>query len=252
MEIILCVYCIKMSCNNYLSYYGSYYGYPGTYNGTTYSNKNCYNSCKSQCSCKIKCEPVCQQSCVVACPSPYVVACPPACPPTVTCPTVSYITNIATATPVFSGGTSIPVGTIIPAGTTTVPAGTVTVINGYTGSPSSNVGGILANNGFFTIPISGRYVISANICFASVASVVSTDIRELYIYKVDALTNVVSQIAVDSRTPIAGSQTCINVATVADLLAGDRIFIAARQTNTAGVTIDTVATTGRLAITRVC
>jgi hypothetical protein len=144
------------------------------------------------------------------------------------------------------------VGTTIPAGTTTVPAGTVTVITGYTGTPTTNIGGITQNNGFFTVPVNGRYVISANVCFSSVTTVTSTDSRVLYIYRVDAITGLVTLLAVDSRTPIAGSPTCINLATDADLAAGDRIFVAATQTNATGASVDTVAGTGRIAITRVC
>lgn len=262
MKIILCIDCIKMSCNNFLAYYSNYYGYPGTYGGTSYYNRNSCDPCKQQCSCKSKCEPVCQplcQPCVVACPTNYQLPCstnyqlpcPTPCP-TPVCPAVSFVSTIATGTPIVAGGTPIPAGTIIPAGTTTVPAGTVTVINGFTGSPTTNVGGVIANNGFFTAPIAGRYVIAANVCFASVATVTPTDVRELYIYRVDAITGIVTQLAVDSRTPIAGSPTCVNIATVADLNAGDRIFIAARQTNATSATIETVATTGRFAITRVC
>jgi len=251
-----------MSCNNFLAYYSNYYGYPGTYGRASYNNQNCYNPCKPsggglsclslqtnlpQCSCKSKYEPVCQP-----CQPPCLVACPVPCPPAPACPAVSFVSGIATGTPIVAGGTPIPVGTIIAPGTTTVPAGTVTVINGFTGSPTTNVGGVIANNGFFTAPIAGRYVIAANVCFASVATVTATDIRELYIYRVDALTGIVTQLAVDSRTPVAGSPTCVNIATVADLNAGDPIFIAARQTNATSTIIDTVSTVGRLAITRVC
>ncbi|XWV25515.1 hypothetical protein QJ856_gp0242 [Tupanvirus deep ocean] len=248
-----------MATNNYLAYYGSYYGYPGTYCGTSYYNKTCCNPCKPQCVCKPKCnpcqyvcQPQCPQPCVVTCPQPCIPnppPCPQPCPP---CPTVAYVTNIPTATTVVSGGAAIPVGTVIAPGTTTVPAGTVTVINGFTGAATTNVGGITANNGFFTIPIAGRYVISANTCFAAVATVLATDVRELYIYRVDALSGVVTLLAVDSRTPIAGQPTCINLATVADLNVGDRVFVAARQINGGtGAAVDTT-TTGRLAITRVC
>lgn len=244
-----------MSSANYSSYYNPY-------TTTTYCCKSC-NPCKTQCTCKIKCETpcqtvqyvsypnYCQQPCAQTCQQ-YV--CAPACPapcPT-PCPNITYITYIATATTIPSGGTSIPVGTIIPAGTTTVPTGTVTVINGYTGVPTTNDGGVIANNGFFTIPIAGRYIITGNNCFATPASVSATDFRELYIYTVNAVTGLVTVLADDSRTVISGSPTCINVAADANFGAGDRVFLAARQSTSTGATIDTVAATGRLAIVRIC
>ncbi len=237
-----------MACNNYQPYY--YYGYPST----TYSCKNYGNTCTTQCYCKTNCNPcstvVCQpqytQQCVVACPP----VCPTPCPPV--CPNVTFISGIATATTIPAGGTFIPVGTTIAAGTTTVPAGTVTVITGYTGTPTTNIGGITQNNGFFTVPVAGRYVLAANVCFASVTTTTATDSRVLYLYRVAADTGLVTLLAVDSRSPITGSPTCINLATDADLNAGDRIFVAATQTNATGVTVDTVAGTGRIALTRIC
>jgi hypothetical protein len=234
-----------MSSTNYTSYYNPY--------STTYCCKTC-NPCKIKCetSCQTPCQTVqyvsypnyCQQPC-----QQYV--CAPACPPA-PCPNITYITYIATSTTIPSGGTSIPIGTIIPAGTTTVPTGTVTVINGYTGAPTTNDGGVISNNGFFTMPIAGRYIITGNICFATPASVSATDFRELYIYTVNAVTGLVTAIADDSRSPISGSPTCINVAADASFAAGDRVFLAARQSTSTGATIDTVAATGRLAIVRVC
>ena len=144
----------------------------------------------------------------------------------------------------------IPPNTIIPAGDTTVPAGTVTVITGYTGVPSTNIGGITQSNGFFTLPATGNYSVVANICFAAVPAVLPTDIRIVSIYKVDALTGIVTNIGMDSRTPVAATPTCINVATTDTFRAFDRVFIAVRQTNGAALAILTVPDVGRLAITR--
>ena len=254
-----------MSCNN--NFLSCSQSFPGTYNGASYYNRNGCSSCKQQCSCKI-CQPVCcqvqcqpqyqpqcQPQCVIACPAPCPAPCPIPCP--APCPNVTFITNIATPTAVVTGGMLIPTAsstppgsTIIPTGSTTVPVGTVTVITGYTGTPLTNVGGVLSNNGFFTIPCTGRYVIAANICFAAATVSSATDFREVSIYKVDATTGIVSLLAVDSRSPIIGSPTCVNVATVADLRGADRIFVAARQNS--GATILTEANVGRLAITRVC
>lgn len=220
-----------------------------------------YCNCCSTCCCNTTCnnnEVVYSNNCYYPQYSypQYSVPCPtptPICPvPTPVCPIVTYITNIASSTAILSGGTSIPAGTVIPTGSTAVPAGTVTVVNGYTGAPIKNEGGIIPNNGFFTVPVAGRYIISSNQCFNSVATVASTDVREVYIYKVEASTGLVTMIADDSRTPIAGSATCVNVSSVVDLAANDRIFIAVRQTNVAATTIDTVAASGRLAIARIC
>ena len=177
---------------------------------------------------------------------------PPApCPPP-QCPRVCYITNAATTTNIPSGGTVIPVGATISAGNTTVPAGTVTVINGYTSAPSTNAGGVTANNGFFSIPIAGTYNVAANVCFNTVASILPTDIREVTIYKVDLSTGIVTLQAIDSRTPIAGSPTCVNVATTIDFASGDRVFVGVRQTNGASTVIDTVPLAGRISIARNC
>jgi hypothetical protein len=319
IDIILCIDCIKMSCNNFHSFFGSHFGQPSTHH-----NRKCHNSCKPQCTCKIKCESICtpcqpvctpcqsvctpcqpalctpcqlastsqqqllnlphhqnfqhqnfqhqnfqnqqnflaiphhQQQFVNSCHNsfnnpchnPCQNICQNPCPP---CPIVTFVSNIATPTVVPSGGILIPAGTTIPLGTTTVPPGTVTVIAGFTGAPTSNCGGILLNNGFFTVPLAGRYVISANVCFDIVTTVSPTDFRELDIYRVDHVSGIVTLLATDSRPPIAGSPTCVNIATVADLNSGDRIFIAARQLNTTtGTSVSTIANTGRFAITRVC
>jgi hypothetical protein len=212
-----------MSCSCVYKYYAS-------------GNNCCRNNCCKTTTC---CQPATCQTVTYAVPQ-----CAPACP------NVRYVTNIATATTVPSGGTAIPIGTTIASGITTVPAGTVTVINGYTGAPTVNEGGITSNNGFFTVPVAGAYDITANITFASVPSVISSDIREVFIYRVSAQTNIVTQIAVDSRTPIAASTTSINVSTAEVLAAGDRVFIAVIQTNAGAVSVDTVAVVGRLSIIR--
>lgn len=164
-------------------------------------------------------------------------------------PIVSYITNIPTVNSIFSGGTAIPAGTVIPSDSTTVPVNTVTVITGYTGLPSTNIGGVSLNNGFFTIPISGRYDAAALIGFASVASSLPTDLRSITIYHVNRTTGLVTILATSSQLPIVGSSTFINLATNGNFLAGDRIFVAARQINGAGVAINTVPNIGRFALT---
>lgn len=164
---------------------------------------------------------------------------------------ITFITNIATANTIPSGGTSIPAGTVIAPGTTTMPANTVTLINGYTGPTIDNVGGIVLFNGFFNIPENGKYFTNTTICFASPTTTTSTDLREVYIYHVAAITGLVTTLADDSRTPIAGSPICINVSAAAHFNAGDRIFIAVRQITSDASSVSTVADVGRVAITRI-
>lgn len=168
------------------------------------------------------------------------------------CPQVTYINNIATANAVPSGGAIIPIGTTIPKFSTAIPPGTVTVINGFTVNNQTNAGGILYNNGFFKLPITGNYFINVNICFESVATVAPTDMRAVYIYKVDSTTNIVSIIAVDTRPPVAGNPTCICIATEDNMLGGDRFFIAVRQLNSTTGVINTIPAVGRLTISRLC
>ena len=199
----------------------------------------CKKLCRCECKCRLyksPCPPKCQRKCCRKYPK-------------IDCSNVSYITNIATASTVFSGGSSIPAGTIIPPGFFTVPANTVTVINGYT-FPSTNEGCIILNNGFFTLPCSGKYIITANVCFSAVDSTIPSDVRVVTIYRVDAITGLVTILGTDSRSPIVGSSTCINISTNAELCNYDRIFVAVRQTNEGGVPINTVAGSGRIAITK--
>lgn len=226
-----CTCCDCSSCNTVTSdakiyYYpnnSDYTGYPRCYTNPTVNNNN--------------------SSCQYQCPQPPT--------PTPVCPTITYITTIASSNSIVSGGGPIMQGTIIPAGSTTVPANTVVVINGYTGAPSTNQGGILPNNGFFTLPVAGRYFIGANICYGSVPVTTTADIRETFIYKVDGVSGVVSAIAVDSRIPIQGASTCVEVSTVENFSANDRVFIAVRQLSPISP-VDTVPGNGRLSITRLC
>jgi len=76
----------------------------------------------------------------------------------------------------------------------------------------------------------------------------ATGTRELYIYKVDGSTGVISLIASDSRNAATIGTTNITLTTVADLKANDRIFIAASQSS--GAPLNT--TEARIAIVRLC
>ena len=203
-----------MSVNNLAYNYG--YAYPQSHVG--HYDRNCCNPCG---------QPV------------RYGPCQPVCQPINPCPTVSYITTIPTGTTIASGAAA--------------PTGTVTPIIGYSPTPSTNLGNITLNatNGQFTIPISGRYIISAFIGFVETATTIIGGTRQVYIYKVDGTTSSLTLLAEDSRNAVTTGNTYASIATTADLNAGDRIFIAATQNNTAAIAV-TTTTDGRLAITRLC
>jgi len=214
-----------MSGNSYLSYY-------------SYCNPCKQNYCQIQYNpCQIQCNP-CQSQCV---PSPC-----PIYPPISPCPAVTYITSSSTIT-------SIPTGTVgvaptpIPIGSTTIPVNTVTSITGLTGVPTINIGGITVNatTGQLTVPIAGRYDISAYVSF--MANAIGT--REIYIYKVDVTTGIISLLASDSRNATIVGSTNATISTTAQLNSGDRIFYAVTQ-NSGTVIITT--TDSRFTITRLC
>lgn len=196
-------------------------------------NNNCCNPCTPVCN---PCTPVCNP-----CPIPIVNPCPP----------VALIMEPGAVTAVPSGGNAIPLGTVIPPSSTAVPAGTVTVITGLTAPPITNIGGITQNNGFFTIPLSGRYIVSATATFATPASVAAGDYRQLFIYRTAAGTGAVSLLATVSSVPVTAAPTSLNAATSADLNIGDRIFFAAIQTS-ADLSAINVNLSSRYAITRTC
>lgn len=201
-------------------------------------NNPCNNACNNLCSttcnpCNNVCNP-CNNNC-----NPCNNVCNP-------CPNVTFITNPATATTI----TSNPVGTAptpIPAGSTVIPAGTVVPITGFSGTPIVNCGGITVNSGTgqFTIPISGRYIISGSVIFSPNA----TGTREVYIYRVSGTSGIISLLASDSRNATAVGTTNVTVTTTADLLAGDRIFFAATQNSGSSITAQIDS---RYSITRVC
>jgi len=158
------------------------------------------------------------------------------------CPNVAYITSSVVATSVPTGGIAIPTGS------TTIPGGTVTVITGYTGTPTTNIGGIQLNfaTGQFTISCTGRYLLSISICF--IANPTGT--REVYIYKIDAITALISLLASDTRNATVTGNTCASVTTVSDLNTNDRIFFAVTQSS--GAVLSTASDTSRYIITRLC
>jgi hypothetical protein len=145
--------------------------------------------------------------------------CQPACPPSATpCPVLYDITG--------SSSTTIPSGTVgvapplIPPASTSIPIGsTLTPIIGFTATPTVNIGGISYNNtnGQFTMPITANYLISAYIGIT--ANAIGT--REVYIYKVDGNTGVISLVVSDSRNATATGVTYVTLTTNVYLNVGD-------------------------------
>jgi hypothetical protein len=206
--------------------YYSCYAYPCVTN----RDNLCHQLC-NQCQPNISCQTICH-------PHPHPIE-PPFCPP------VTYITTAPTVTsiPTSAVGVALPQ---IPIGSITVPINTVTVINGY-GTPTTNIGGITLNitNGHFTIPIAGKYIISAYIGFTALP----VGVREVDIYKVDASTGIISLIVANSTNAVFTGNTLVTLTTIAELRANDRLFVSVTQNS--GSIISTTFDT-RVAITRVC
>lgn len=163
---------------------------------------------------------------------------PPPCPTPPVCTQVAYIIGAPTPTTIPSNtvGTA---PTLIPVGSTTIPAGTVNPIIGYTAVPTTNIGGVTVNttNGQFTIPAAGRYIITGYFGFSSNA----VGSRELYVYKIDGTTGVISLLALDSRNAVTttGEPTNITITTAWSFNASDRVFFAATQNSGSSLTTTT-------------
>lgn len=161
---------------------------------------------------------------------------------------ITWVTDIALPTIVPSGGSPIPLTEIIPPTSTSIPPNSVTIISGFCGSPTK-LGAITLSNGFFTLPLSGPYMISGNVTFVQVSSTSTSDLREIYLYYVEHKTGMITLLAVSNVRPVAGSQTSLSVATTAYLNERGRIFMAVRQTNVLGQTLSTVPGAGRFSVT---
>ena len=127
--------------------------------------------------------------------------------------------------------------------------GTVTVITGFPGIPTVNLGNIGSSpNGTFTIPISGIYMITASANFTNVSSTIptTTPTITMYIYRIN-LTNLITQIGTIMQNATVISSTIINVSNTitAELCAGDKIFFAVNTTTSSY----TVGTDSRFVIT---
>lgn len=212
-----------MSCS-YNSNYNPYYTRTGYINSC--NSCNTWNSCNPCNPCN-PCPNICgPQVCNIPCPVQPV----------------AYIANAAVTTSVLSVNPPNP----IPIGSITFPplSTNVTVISGFSGTPTTNVGCITNNitSGQFTLPVAGRYELSAYVSFT--ANSVGT--RELYLYKVDGSTGVISLIVSDSRNAATVGTTNITLTTIAEFKANDRLFIAASQSS--GASLST--TEARIAIVR--
>lgn len=175
---------------------------------------------------------------------------PPTTPPPNPCPTIFYSASTGVPISVPSGGMDIPPGTIIPTGSTVVPAGTVTLINVYNNLISLQ-GNIIVSNGFFTVPCRGQYLITATASFDPAVANITSDYRNLYIYKVNNTNGLVTLVAETSAAVVTSTPTIVNLSFIADLSAHDRIFIAVRQTNGGTVPIN-LNGNSRVAIKRLC
>lgn len=226
------------SCNFYPGFYNGYYSKCNPYRSqclTVCQPVNCCNPCSTG-------SYIAYNQCTPT--TNYGVTCNPCnvnnpCNP---CPNVTYIANPATATVALA--TTPTVVNPIPIGSTIITG--VTPITGFTGTPTSNCGGITVtpSTGQFTIPIAGRYLLSANVIFNANA-IAGSD--QVYIYRIDATTGVISLLSSGSQISTINIPNRISVSTFADLNPGDRIFFAVTSSN--GSTVDT---SSRFGITRLC
>lgn len=181
------------------------------------------------------------------------------CWPVVTAPP-EIIFEASTGTPItlVTGGMDIPVGTVIPPNSTTVPPNTVTVIKPFLNLRSFR-GGISLNDGFFTVPADGQYLITIMATFMNpplVSQII--DYRALYIYKVEyrsqpqGVVTLVAKATTISTLPFQVANTDLTLSYIANLKANDRIFMAARQVTRDGdnSTI-TISQNTRVAIRRI-
>jgi hypothetical protein len=123
-------------------------------------------------------------------------------------------------------------------------------------APEVNTGGITytPSSGQFTVPLTGRYIISSSYAFEfTTGTTAGVGIRYAYIYKVDAVTNVMTLLAEDNRNAAAVGTTAITLSTVANLNAGDRIFFAAAQNSGLSINIAPLENPANyFSITRLC
>lgn len=161
---------------------------------------------------------------------------------------VVWSNSIFNPTSVPSGGTAIPAGNFVSFDSNILPNGTVTLISGFCGFPNVNIGGIVLTNGFFTVPLTGNYIIFGNITFQSVSGVTQSDLREISLYKIDFSTKEILPIVTNSKIPVSGSNTSLNIVGMDNLKGRDRVFMAVRQKNSLGQILDTVPGSGRITI----
>ena len=227
-----------MSCNSFCNYY--------TCNASENKRKKkkCAKCLKKKCKCLVTgspCYPI--QPCPVINPCPAVSYTTSAPVPTAiaggTSATIGPITTIMTFSPIAIINGCVNSSVI---NTTTCTNGVV--IAGYNATNSilninstcSNVNSscstvtnsnlsIILNiaTGQFTVPIAGRYLITAFIGFAdSGTAAAGSGTRQFYIYKIDATTSVVTLLAEDSRNAVVTGNTYISITTVTDANANDR------------------------------
>jgi hypothetical protein len=154
----------------------------------------------------------------------------------------------------ITGSNTILSNQALPTGIVNVNTTLTGQITGYA-SPVTNVGGIVATNGYFIIPSAGKYSITADICFVeqNTTGNVTLNYREVVIYRAAANSSnqiITPALAQQNQPATVGTSTYVNVSTTAELCANDLIFVIARQGNDAGASINT-CTNGRISIVRI-
>lgn len=151
---------------------------------------------------------------------------------------ITYITFLGTAQ-------SIP-PSLFPSGLTLQPTGTTfpsiqNVISNFTAPPSVNVGRIRVNGGYFSVPVSGQYLITASIQLTGDGATVSPPaLREVYIFK--AVNNLNYLLAYENgySTESLNEGNWFNISTIAELCANDSIIFVVTQSSITTVIYATI------------
>lgn len=191
----------------------------------------------------------CVEQCVNIAPP-----CKPVCAPTpVPCSDgpVTLSTSPVIITTIVNSSPNVPItnGTVYNP-QSFPPPGTVTVIGGFPGTTTVNLGNITAaSNGTFTVPTNGTYAISASVNFTYAYGTLPVNIPTitLYIYRINSA-GIISLLASIVQNGASPTTTVTNVSqtTTAELASGDRIFFAANTT----VSPYSVGNDSRFVITR--
>lgn len=197
-----------------------------------YKKKNykTYDPCSSVCYQPVYLYPSssASTSCCPTSPYPCAPTSPYPCAPTSTA--IEYVTGAAASQAIATG--------------------VLTTLTGFSNAPIVNFGNITYNSvtGQYTVPVTGRYLLSAFVTFLPTLPVGTTT---LFLYRIDA-TNVPTVIAAQTA-PNSITGTRITLTTYANLNAGDRLYLAAIQDSGAPATVFPLTDpTSRFSILRIC